>query len=109
MDYLSFWIDHKCDAAPHMVHYHFTVSLRAPKLQNWISNSHSMALEWFSWAIKATPQHEPMVWPCNCEDPWFSSKRCTIDMVYHDLRHAYSLEVGMTQIYVNHEMLFIVW
>ena len=47
-------------------------------------------------------------WPCSCEDPWFSSKVHTSDMINRMLRYAYLLKVGFMQIPVYHEPIFIV-
>jgi hypothetical protein len=52
--------------------------------------------------------HEPRLWPCICEGPWFSSTCRTIDMVCWNLHWAYFLEMGMIQIPAYHETLFIV-
>lgn len=46
LDYLLFWIPKTLLWSLNIVHYHFTLSLRAHHLQNWISISHNTAFGW---------------------------------------------------------------
>ena len=47
--------------SPNIVNFQFTLSLRAHKLQDWISISHAMAFNWFS---KALILHGHGSWSC---------------------------------------------
>ena len=42
-----FWIPKTMLWSLNMVHYHFTLSLRAQQLQNWSSIPHNMAFGWY--------------------------------------------------------------